>query len=171
MHTLTQYQNNIVKYDLINTFNYKLITKLPKIEHITLTFKIKTSNYKILNSIMLTLTLLTFQKSKLTQSKVSSISLKIRKGQPVGCKVTLRKNKMNRFIFQLLNKIISNELFKTTKVNNLFSINIQNILIFPELEKNYQFFKDLPGLNINIKTTNCTFNEFAYLIRSYKIVI
>ena len=171
MHILTQYKDNIVKYDLINTFNYKLSTKLPKIEHITLTFKLKRPNFKMLNSAMVTLTLLTSQKSKLTQSKVSNISLKIRKGQPVGCKVTLRKKKMNIFMFKILNKIILNELFKTTKSNNLFSLNIQNVLIFSELEKNYQFFKDLPCLNIYIKTTNCTFNELKYLINSYKIVI
>ena len=171
MNFLTQYQNKIVKYDLINTFNYKLLPKLPEIEHITLSLKVKKPNIKFLSSAMIALTLLTSQKGSLTKSKISNISLKIRKGHPIGCKITLRKKNMNMFLFELLNKILATTCIKTIETNNLFSINVRNALIFPDIEKNYQFFKNLPCLDVNIKTTKCTLNEFKYLINSYKLVI
>lgn len=170
MHFLKQYTENVVKYDLINKFQYKIITKLPNLHFITLDFKLKRWDIKVLISSLAALELITLQKGILTKSNVSNISLKIRKGQPVGCKVTLRKNKMNIFLFKILNKILTNSVLKNNRINNLFSIKINNILIFKELEQNYQFFKNLSSLNINIKTTDCTFKEFVFLINSYKFL-
>lgn len=170
MHFFKQYTENVVKYDLINKFQYKLITKIPTLHFITLSFKLKRWNIKLLISSLAALELITLQKSTLTKSNVSNISFKIRKGQPIGCKVTLRKIKMNSFLFKILNKNLTKLTFKNTEKNNLFSIKINNILIFKELEQNYQFFKNLTYLNINIKTENCTFKEFVFLINSYKFI-
>jgi large subunit ribosomal protein L5 len=171
MHFLKQYTEKVVKYDLINKFQYKMPTKLPSLKFVTLNFKLKRFDIKLLISSLASLELITLQKGVLTNSNVSNVSLKIRKGQPIGCKITLRKNKMNNFLFQLLNKTLNKCTVKTVKNNNLFSIKISNILVFKELEQNYSFFKNLSNLNINIKTTNCTFQEFLFLINSYKLVI
>jgi len=169
MHFLEEYSKHVVKYDLINKFQYKLITKIPTLHFITLSFNLQRWNFKLLLSALAALELITLQKSILTKSKFSNISLKIRKGQPIGCKVTLRKIKMNSFLFNVLNKKLNNLTFKNSKKNNLISLKINNILIFEELEQNYQFFKNLSNLNINIKTTNCSIKEFIFLTNSYKL--
>ena len=171
MHFLKQYTEKVVKYDLINKFQYKIATKLPSLKFVTLNFKLKRWDIKLLISSLAALELITLQKGILTKSNVSNVSLKIRKGQPIGCKITLRKDKMNNFLFKLLNKTLGKSTFKTVNNNNLFSIKISNILIFKELEQNYVLFKNLSNLNINIKITNCTFQEFIFLINSYKFLI
>ena len=172
MSFLNKYYKTVVKYDLINKFSYKTINKLPHIRFVTLSFNFIKFDIKLLISALAALEFITLNKGILTKSKVSNVSLKIRKGQPIGCKITLRKHKMNEFLFKILNKIIINKTFKkntsNNNNNNIFSIKLKNILMFKELEQNYRFFKNLPNLNITIKTTNCNFKEFSFLITSFK---
>lgn len=170
MNFLNEYTEKVVKYDLVNKFQYKLISKIPNLKFITLSFKFNKFDLKLLISSLASLKLITLKKGILTQSKISNVSLKIRKGQPIGCKITLRKNKMNEFLYKILNKIISKQNYKNNNKITMFSIKIDNILIFQELEQNYQFFKNLSNLNINIKTTDCTFEEFVFLITSFKFL-
>ena len=91
MYLINYYYNNIVKYDLINKFYYKNIKQLPSILKIILNFNFKKQNIKNLMSSLIALELISSQKPIFTKSKISNITLKIRKGQPVGCKITLRK--------------------------------------------------------------------------------
>jgi len=169
MNILNHYNESIVKYDLINKFNYKTLNKIPKLKFITLSFKLKKCDVKSLVSSLAALQLITYQKGILTTSKISNISLKIRQGQPVGCKLTLRKSKMNFFLTKLINKNFSQQILSPQKSCNLFSVKLSNVLIFNELEQNYQFFNNLSNLNVNIGTTDCTFNEFVFLLKSYKL--
>jgi len=171
MHFLKQYNETVVKYDLINKFKYKSTTKLPKLEFLTLSFKFKKCDLKLLITSLAALELITLKKGSLTKSKVSNVSLKIRKGQPVGCKITLRKTQMNSVLFKLISKLLTKSDLKICNSNNLFSIKIAQILVFSELEKNYKFFRNLSDLNINIKTTTCSYQEFIFLIKSYKLLI
>lgn len=168
MDFLNKYYKTVVKYDFINKFHYKLINKLPIIKSVTLSFNFKKFDIKLLISALTALELLTLNKGILIKSKVSNVSLKVRKGQPVGCKITLRKHQMNQFLFKILNKIIINQTFKNKELINVFSIKLENILIFEEFEKNYRFFKNLSNLNITIKTTACNLKEFIFLITSFK---
>lgn len=170
MHFFKKYSENVVKYDLINKFKYKTINNVPRIEFITLNFNFKKFDTKMLLSALAALELITSNKGALIKSKSSNISLKIRKGQPIGCKITLRNASMNQFLFNILNKlIIDNNIKKKTSLN-LFSIKLQNILMFKELEQNYRFFKNLYNLNLNIKTTDCKFEEFVFLLTSFKFL-
>jgi|TARA_B110000967_G_C18901297_1_gene575447 large subunit ribosomal protein L5 len=174
MHFFEHYNENIVKYDLINKFRYKNLTKIPKLNFISLRFNFKKSDLKQLIAALIALELITFQKGSLIESKVSSVSLKIREGQPVGCKVVLRRLKMLEFLTKLINKIvIENKKIKRSKIFNYnsFSFKISNVLIFNELEKNYQFFKNLKGLDINISTTPTDFKNFLFLLKSHKIKV
>lgn len=170
MTFLNKYYKTVVKYDLINKFFYKDINKLPNIKFITLSFNFKKFDIKLLISALAALEFITVNKGVLTKSKVSNVSLKIRKGQPIGCKITLRKHKMNQFLFKILNKIIINQTFKSDTLNNIFSIKLKNILIFQELEQNYRFFKNLYNLNLTVKTTNCSLKDFFFLIISFKLI-
>ena len=168
MYLLKQYNEKFVKYDLINKFNYKLINDLPNLNCITLSFNIKKFNIKLLTSSLTSLKVITLNKGIITKSKISNISLKIRKGQPIGCKVTLNNNSRYMFLYKFLNKSVIYLKNKQT-FNKIFSIKLKNILIFENLEKNYQFFRHLYGLNITIATTSNNFQEFLFLLNSFKI--
>ena len=54
---------------------------------------------------------------------------------------------------------------------SLYSFKINNVLIFNSLEKNYKFFKNLKDLHIGIGTSNLKFNNFKFLLQSYKIIV
>ena len=170
MLILQQYNEKIVKYDLLNKFKYNNVKNIPKLKYILLNFTFKNREIKNLIPILGALKLITFQNSKITKSKISNIVFKIRKGNPVGCKVTLRKNKMNKILFSLISETLPT--FKYNKLNNsnIFLFKINNSLIFNELENNYQFFKKLPSLLIYIKFSECSFKEFICLIQSYKLI-
>ena len=165
---LSQYTETVVKYDLLNKFKYKSTQRMPKLEYIILNFNFNKGEVKTLIPLMAALKLITLQDSKITTSSVSNISFKIRKGQPVGCTLKLKKKRANNLLFILLNNIIPKK--KIIKLNgNMFSFKLNNSLIFSELEKNYKFFKKLPTLNIHIKFSKCNANEFQCLIKSYKL--
>ena len=172
MYLMNNYYNNIVKYDLINKFYYKNVKHLPKVKKIILNFNFKKHNFKNLMSSLLALELIGVQKPIFIKSKTSNITLKIRKGQPVGCKVTLRKHKIYLVIFKLINEFFfskRNLEIKKPKNSSFLSFQIKNSLIFPELELNYQVFKQLTKLNITIVCNSTTFSEFKFLLKSYKI--
>lgn len=170
MDFFNNYKAKVVKYDLINKFTYSTITQIPKLKYLILNFNLKKLDNKALIILLSSLKLITLQNSNITVSKISNVVFKIRKGQPVGCKITLRNLKMNKFLFKLLNKSVPQKKLNKVNDNQTFSFMLKNILIFDELEQNYQFFKNLPYLKIHLKTTKCTFQEFCYLIKSYKLL-
>ena len=105
MHFLNYFQSKTLKHDLLNKFNYKNINDLPKLEKVILNFGCKTNDMKQLSTAILALELITNQKGILTKSKKSNILFKIRKGNPVGCKVTLQKKSMFKFLEKILLEI------------------------------------------------------------------
>lgn len=173
MHFLKSYSKNLVKYDLINKFNFKTVNSLPDIKFVNLQFNFKKYEVKSLIAALIALELITSQKATFITSKKFNMSLKIQKGDPIGCKIILRKHNMLNFLYQLLNKI---ELKQTSnlKTSNffLYSFKITNILVFNNLEKNYTFFKNLKNLHVGIGVSdNLKFKTFQFLMRSYKIDI
>jgi large subunit ribosomal protein L5 len=178
MNFFENHYNNILKYDLINKFYYKNHKQIPKLNKIILNFSCKDINLKKLISSIIALELITTQKSIVTTSKKSNIILKIRKGNPTGCKVTLRKKNMYNFFFRLISEVFSNiKLFegfsnkKFKNKTNSFSFNISKTLFIYELENYYQFFKDLPKLQIVIVTNSLSSFELIFLLKSYKFPI
>jgi len=172
MYFFEHYNKNIVKYDSINKFRYKNLTKIPDLMFISLRFNFNKLDLRQVLSALTALELITLQKGSLITSKVSSVSLKIRKGQPIGCKVVLRNIKMLLFLTKVIGKItIENKKSKQPSGLdcNIFSFKISNILIFRCLEKNYQFFKNLKNLNVSIITTSTNFKNFLFLVKSYKV--
>lgn len=174
MHFFNYYDQHIVKYDLITKFRYKKLTSIPAIQFISLRIQFKNYDLKSLITGLAGLELITSQKGTLIKSRVSKISVKIRKGQPIGCKLTVRQDKMFSFLTKLINynmlKIHTSRL-KNNLQHNILSLNVSNVLIFSVLEKNYQFFRSLKNLNINIVTTPCSSKEFRFFIKSYKLKI
>ncbi len=173
MNFLNFYKRNIVNYDLINKFSYTNPTNLPKIKQINVYFIFKTPDISNTLTGLNALELLSQQKGVLIKSKTANISLKIRKGSPVGCMVILRKNKKDRFLNKLLNDIFGKKYridYDASFKHFIFSFNIKSTLLFNELKQNYRFFGRLPFLRINLLTTAKTKNEFKFLIKSYKLI-
>lgn len=177
MNFYRYYNENVVKYDLLNKFQYKSLNEMPNFCKIILNFGSKKSELKQLGPTLLALELITSQRSLFTNSNRINLSLKIKKGSPTGCKITLRK----RAIYAFLNKIV-NEIFPKlkpfqgfkiltleTKSQKTFSFSLRNNLLFPELEKHYQYFNRLPYLDITIVTTAKSTKELVFLLKSFKI--
>jgi large subunit ribosomal protein L5 len=92
MHLLNIFNNKIIKHDLVNKYHYKNLQNLPKLKKITLNFNCTNFNTQKFATTLLALEIITAKKGSLTTAKVPNVLLKIQKGQPVGCKITLKKN-------------------------------------------------------------------------------
>lgn len=172
MHFLEHYYTTIVKLNLIHRFNYENLKNIPKLEKIVLNFGCKTSDLKTLASSLLALQLITTKKGNLTKSVQSNIVLKIRKGNPVGCKIILTKKMMYRFfakfLIEIFPKLKNKSLVKKLQAFNTLTYNFNNILIFKELEKNYILFNSLKNLQITFITNAKTIEELFFLLNSFK---
>ena len=167
-----RYLNNInyksrVQYDLINKFNYKNIQELPKLDKLHLSLSIKKVDINILVASLVALELLSNQRGQLIKSKTLNTMSKVQKGNPIGSKVTLRKEKLFKFLLKL--KLRDNiYVFPKSNKKNL-SFQIKNLMFFKEIETNYHFFKKLNCLNVTINMTSLTREEGIFLLMSYGI--
>nr|YP_009186113.1 ribosomal protein L5 [Skeletonema marinoi]ALO71441.1 ribosomal protein L5 [Skeletonema marinoi] len=178
MFFLDAYFYNIVKYDLVNTFFYQNIEQIPKFEKIILNFGYQKSSFKHLISGLLALEFVSSRKSKLTKSKYLNVFLKIKKGSPVGCKIVLKKTCDVFFYLKLITSIFpkikysqSAHTKQSLKSIKSISIQLKTPLIFTELENQYQFFKDIPKLDITLVTTSKSQNELFFIFKSIKFFI
>lgn len=174
MFFFERYARKIVPHDLVNAFTYQNITQLPKLEKITLNFGYPKSKLKNLLSGLLALEFITSKKAKITKSRHLNIFLKIKKGNPVGCKITLKKNAMYFFYLKLMTSIFPKikrpQLHRNLNRCKSVSFQLKSPLLFPELENQFQSFKDAPKLDITL-TTNCKSQaELLFLFKSIKFI-
>ncbi len=174
MNFVKYFYTNILKYELINKFNYNKTKNLPKLKKIILNFGCKNTKLKNLAASFLALELISSKKSNLTKTKKPNLFLKLRKGNPVGCKVILRNNQMFDFLIITLNEIFPKEK-NLVKINqkklikkNFFSYEIHNKFNFNELEKHYYLFNDLEKLDVTIVLK--IKEEIFFLLKSFKLI-
>ena len=140
-------------------FNYKSVMEVPKLEKIVINIGLGDTrdNPKALDNAMNDLSLITGQKPIITKAKKSIAAFKLREGANVGCKVTLRSEKMYEFAYKLFNvamprirdfRGVSDKAFDS-KGN--YSMGIKEQLIFPEIE--YDKIDKLRGMDIIFVTT------------------
>jgi large subunit ribosomal protein L5 len=178
MNFIEYFSKKTLNYELLNKFNYKNTKKLPQIKRIVLNFGCKTTDIKHLATSLLALELISSQKSKLTTTKYSNAVLKIRKGNPVGCKVELRNQKMYNFIEKLLVEVFPKlKNFNGIKFNeklkkNSLSYKLNDNFVFKTIEENYYLFYNLlPKLDITILSNNKTTKELVFIIKSLSFII
>lgn len=175
MHFLNYFYKKTLKFDLINKFHYTDLKKLPKLKKIVLNFSCKTTELKTLATNLLALELITSQKGMLTISKHPNLSLKIRKGNPTGCKLTLKKISMLSFLDKSLNDIfpkiknfdgirISPKLEKAT-----LSFILKDTLNFSELTEHYYLFNNLSNLSLSFIMKSETKKEMLFLLKSLQL--
>nr|YP_009688003.1 ribosomal protein L5 [Haslea nusantara]QDX17592.1 ribosomal protein L5 [Haslea nusantara] len=173
MHFIKYYYETIIKYDLINKFNYTNLTELPQLKKIILNFSCQNFTIQKFAITLLSLELITTKKGSITLNKTANVFLKIQKGSPSGCQVVLTKNKMYEFLSKLLVEIfpkiknISGLKLKIT--NNTFSYLFpSNTIILTELQEYYPLFNNLPALNFTVITTAKSNKELIFLIKSFQ---
>jgi len=168
---LKQYEKIIINYDLLNKYNYKTINELPKITYIKCYFSLKKYDLKTLLTCLLSLEILNTNKCKVLKIKSSILSLKIRKGHPIGCSITIRKKKKNQFILLLLNEIKKLKYSKALLPEGfIITSTISNLLVLPEFENNYNIFKNLNHLIVSIYTNSKSSKELKFLLQCYKLI-
>lgn len=164
------YQNEIVP-KLRSEFNYKNVMEVPKIEKIVINMGLGEAiqNIKILDSAVQELGSISGQKAVITKAKKSIASFKLRQGMPIGCMVTLRREKMYEFLDRLMNvslprvrdfKGVSGKAFDG--MGN-YTLGIKEQLIFPEI--NYDNVDKIKGLNITVVTSAKTDEEGKALLK------
>ncbi len=161
-----KYKNSIVP-ELKEKYNYKNINEVPKLDKIVVNIGCgdASSNSKMLEASLADLSIITGQKPVATKAKKSIAGFKLRQGQAIGCKVTLRGEKMYNFLEKLICitiprvrdfRGISNKAFDG---RGNYTLGLTEQLIFPEIE--YDKVVKVRGMDIVFVTTAKT-NEEAY---------
>ncbi|RII29338.1 MAG: 50S ribosomal protein L5 [Geobacter sp.] len=156
---------------LQSDFNYKNIMEVPKIQKVVVNMGLGEAiqNVKILDSASAEINAITGQKSVITKAKKSISTFKLRQGMPIGCMVTLRRDRMYEFLDRLMNvslarvrdfKGVSSKAFDG-KGN--YTLGIKEQLIFPEI--NYDNVDKIKGLNITIVTSAKSDEEGRALLK------
>lgn len=170
------YNKKIIKHDLINKFNYTNIKDIPTIKQLTLNFNCQNFNVQKFATTFLALEIIASKKGKATVAKNPNILLKIQKGQPAGCRVTLKKKEiqffLNKILIEILPKIKNFTGFKIQIQKSTFSFKLlSHEITLQEFEQQYPLFSNLPYLNINVLTNSKNQKELTFLIKATKIPI
>jgi len=173
MATLKQQYRQEIIPKLVKTFNYKSIMQAPRVTKIVLNMGLGelVADKKVLPHAMEEMGLIAGQKPVQTKARKSIAGFKIREGWPLGCKVTLRRQRMYDFLERLINIAIprirdfrgfSNKSFDS---NGNYTLGIKEQIVFPEID--YDKIDALRGLDITIVTTAKTKEEAKALLRAF----
>ncbi len=168
------YKNEIVDA-MVKKFGYKNVMEVPKLDKIVLNMGVGEAkeNAKVLESAVKDLETITGQKAVLTKAKNSIANFKIREGMPIGCKVTLRGEKMYEFLDRLVNLALPRVRdFRGVNPNSFdgrgnYALGIKEQLIFPEIE--YDKIDKVRGMDVIIVTTAKTDEEARELLRLFNM--
>ena len=169
-----QYLNEIVPA-MVEKFGYKNIMEVPKIEKIVVNMGVGEAkdNAKLLESAVKDMEMITGQKAVTTKAKNSVANFKIREGMAIGCKTTLRGEKMYEFADRLINLALPRVRdFRGVNPNGFdgrgnYALGIKEQIIFPEIE--YDKVDKVRGMDIIIVTTAKTDEEARELLRLFNM--
>ncbi|MBQ8682319.1 MAG: 50S ribosomal protein L5 [Selenomonadales bacterium] len=165
-----KYLNETTK-QLVEQFGYKNVMEIPKIEKVVLNMGVgeAVGNPKVLDAAVNDMTLITGQKPVITKAKKSLAAFKLREGMPIGCKVTLRGNRMYEFLDKFMNVALPRVRdFRGVSPKSFdgrgnYAMGLKEQLIFPEIE--YDKIDKLRGMDIIIVTTAKTDEEARALLK------
>ena len=171
MARLKELYNKEMVPRLMKDFGYKNVMEVPKLEKIVINMGLGEAiqNVKILDSAVEEMAVISGQKAVITKAKKSIASFKLRQGMPIGCMVTLRKDRMYEFLDRLVNVALPRVRdFKGVSGKGFdgmgnYSLGVKEQLIFPEI--NYDKIDKIKGMNITIVTNARTDEEGKALLR------
>ena len=168
------YQNEIVDA-MIKKFEYKNIMEVPKLDKVVINMGVGEAkeNAKVLESAIADMEKIAGQKAVVTRAKNSVANFKIREGMAIGCKVTLRGEKMYEFVDRLINLALPRVRdFRGVNPNAFdgrgnYALGIKEQLIFPEIE--YDKIDKVRGMDVIFVTTAKTDEEARELLRQFNM--
>lgn len=174
MARLQQYYKDTVVPELTKKFGYKSVMEVPRIEKIVLNMGVgeAVADKKIMDNAVGDLTKIAGQKPVVTKARKAIAGFKIRKGYPIGCMVTLRRQRMYEFLDRLVSismprirdfRGISNRGFDG---RGNYNMGVKEQIIFPEID--YDKVDALRGMNITIATTAKTDEEARALLAAFR---
>jgi large subunit ribosomal protein L5 len=166
------YQNTVVK-QLTEKFNYRNVMMVPKLEKIVLSRGIgqATADKKLLEQAVSEFATISGQKPIVTKSKLDISNFKLRKGQAIGCKVTLRSDKMYEFMDRLINLAIPRMRDfrglpdKGFDGRGNYTMGIKEQIIFPEIDVDKVY--KISGFDVTFVTTAKTDEEAYELLKAF----
>lgn len=164
------YKKEVVP-ELIKRFNYKNIMQVPKLEKICISMGVGAAiqNPKLLDNAVAELSLIAGQRPSITRARKSIAAFKVRTGMAIGCRVTLRGDRMYEFLNKLVNIALPRiRDFRGVPTKSFdgrgnYSLGIEEQTIFPEIS--YDSVTETRGMNITIVTTAKTDEEARELLR------
>mgnify|MGYP000614413632 FL=1 len=168
------YQNEMVDA-MIKKFGYKNIMEVPKLDKVVINMGVGEAkdNAKLLDAAIADMEKITGQKAVVCKAKKSVANFKIREGMPIGCKVTLRGEKMYEFVDRLVNLALPRVRdFRGVNPNAFdgrgnYALGIKEQLIFPEIE--YDKVDKVRGMDIIFVTTAKTDEEARELLTQFNM--
>lgn len=173
MARLKQYYNEVVVPQLMKQFSYSSVMEVPKISKITLNMGVgeAVADKKVLNFALEDLTRISGQKPVSTLARKSIAGFKIREGWPIGCKVTLRRQRM----YEFLDRLVTITLPRVRDFRGLsaksfdgtgnYSFGLSEQIVFPEID--FDKIDTIRGLDICITTTAKTNAEAKALLEAF----
>ena len=166
------YENELVQ-KMMDKFGYKNIMQVPKLDKIVVNMGVGEAkeNVKVLDSAVRDLEIITGQHAVITKTKKSIANFKIRENMPIGCKVTLRGEKMYEFLDRLVNLALPRVRdFRGVDANAFdgrgnYALGIKEQLIFPEIE--YDKVDKVRGMDIIVVTTAKSDEEARELLAQF----
>jgi large subunit ribosomal protein L5 len=174
MTRLKEFYKAEIKGNLMERFGYKTSMQVPAIKKITLNMGVgeAIADKKVLQSAMDDLQKISGQKPVVTLARKSIAGFKIRDGMPIGCKVTLRRERMYDFLDRLINISIPRIRdfrglnSKSFDGRGNYSMGVKEQIIFPEID--YDKVDALRGLDITITTSARSDEEARALLEMFK---
>ena len=170
MSQLKLYYHKEVVPKLIQTFGYKNIMQVPKLDKVVLNMGLGEAihNIKLLDSASEELMIISGQKPVITRARKSIAAFKLREGMPIGCTVTLRRRGMYGFYYKLVNIALPRVRDfrglsgKAMDGHGNYTLGVKEHIIFPEID--YDKIDKIKGLNITVVTTANTDEEGKELL-------
>ena len=175
MARLKDLYNSEIKEAMTKKFGYKNVNEIPRLDKIVINMGVGEAkeNAKVLDTAIKDLETITGQKAILTKAKNSIANFKIREGMPIGCKVTLRGERMYEFLDRLVNLALPRVRdFRGVNPNSFdgrgnYALGIKEQIIFPEIE--YDKIDKVRGMDIIFVTTAKTDEEAKELLTQFNM--
>ena len=172
---LVLYKEKVIK-DLQKQFNYGNVMEIPKVVKVSINMglgKDAVADSKVIKTAVDELTRISGQKPIITKAKKSIAGFKLREGQEVGCKVTLRGDRMYEFLERLVNIALPRVRdFRGISAKGFdgrgnYSMGLKEQIVFPEID--YDKIDKIRGMDINIVTTATNDNEAQALLKGFNL--
>lgn len=171
---LKELYKNTIEKALMQEFGYKSVMEVPRLKKITLNMGVgdAVTDKKVIEHALSDLARISGQKPLVTNARKSIAGFKIREGWPIGCKVTLRGDRMYEFLDRLISiaiprirdfRGVSTKSFDGT---GNYTLGIREQIVFPEIE--YDKIDKIRGLDITITMTSKTDNEGRALLAAFR---